>query len=544
MEHDILDRLVAEYSDRLAAGGPADRSAFLARVPPADRPALERCLKMIEAGLARVPAGAALAPGLRLDQFELVREIGRGGMALVWLARDLELKRPVALKILRPGLALEQRHADRFRREGLAIARLRHANIVQIHGVGEAHGYHYLAMEYVEGPSFATVLEALAGARGRDATDLARASGVPELGLRGGTYEQAVARLLAPVAQALSVAHEAGLVHRDVKPSNILIHRDGRAVIADFGLAKGEGDPALSLTGDALGTPYYMSPEQAYVSGRAVDHRTDVYSLGVTLYEALSGRRPFGGASFLEVIESIRNTVPPSVRSVAPWTSRDAAALVRKAMARNPDERFGTARELCDDLVALSESRTTKALEHEGGLVRRAWTQLRAMGSGHPYEYRSARTFLGLPLVHVISGPRVPGRRRVARGWIAHGDVAIGGIASGPIALGGIALGGIGVGLVFTWAGIGVGMTVCAGIGLGYYVFAGLAIGYFAFGGIALGYGALGGIARGIYVAGGNVAGVHVLSDKVHDPEALRFFSESIPWFLKLAGVGRWFGGS
>ena len=147
MQQDLLDRIVAEYSDELAAGRTPDRASYLGRVEPGERPGLERCLKMIEAGMARVPSGVALVPGLQLDQYELVREIGRGGMALVWLANDRELKRPVALKILRPGLALEERHADRFHREGLAIARLQHPNIVQIHGVGEAHGYHYLSME-------------------------------------------------------------------------------------------------------------------------------------------------------------------------------------------------------------------------------------------------------------------------------------------------------------------------------------------------------------------------------------------------------------
>jgi len=543
MQHDILDRLVAEFSDQLAAGRTPDRASFLSQVEPEDRPALERCLKMIEAGMARVPSGVALVPGFMLDQFELVREIGRGGMALVWLANDKELKRPVALKILRPGLALEQRHADRFQREGHAIARLRHPNIVQIHGVGEAHGYHYLAMEYVEGPSFGTVLEALPQGR-RTAADLARASGIPALGAGEEEYERALAKLLAPVAEALGTAHEVGLVHRDVKPSNILIHKDGRAVIADFGLAKGEGDPALSLTGDALGTPYYMSPEQAYVTGREVDHRTDIYSFGVTLYEALSGQRPFGGDSFLEVIESIRNTVPPSVRSVVPGIGRGMAAVVRKAMARDPDGRYATAGALHEDLVAVAEARTTKAMQREGGLMQRAMTQLRVATSGHPYEYRSARKFLGLPLIHVITGPRVPGRRRVARGWFASGDVAIGGIAMGPIAIGGVAFGGIGVGLLFAWAGIGLGGAVFAGVGIGYKVFAGLALGYFAFGGVALGYGALGGFARGYFAAGGNAKGKYLMQGDHQDPEAVAWFTENVPWFFKhVFGTDGWFSG-
>ncbi|MCZ6597530.1 MAG: serine/threonine-protein kinase, partial [Planctomycetota bacterium] len=241
---DLLDQLVAEYSDRVAAGDAPTKAEVLERVPAAARPGLERCLKMIDAGSAQAPGVMRpLAPGLQVDQFKLLRELGRGGMAIVWLAQDTELKRPVALKLLRPGLAFEERHVDRFRREALAIARLRHAHIVQIHGVGEAQGYHYLAMEFVEGPSLATVLAALPTDRSPTADDLARALGRPSLAAPGRTLEQAVQRL----------GHQHGLVHRDVKPSNILIHDDGRAVIADFGLAKGSDDPALSLTGDPIG---------------------------------------------------------------------------------------------------------------------------------------------------------------------------------------------------------------------------------------------------------------------------------------------------
>ncbi len=523
---DLLDTLVSEFSDALAGGQTPSRQEYLGRVPAHARPGLERVLKMIEAGMARPPATSEpLRRGIELDNFRLEREIGRGGMAIVWLAQDLQLKRPVALKILRPGLALEPRHVDRFRREALAIAKLKHPHIVSIHGVGETRGYHWLAMEYVEGPSFATVLEALPIDRPRTAEDLARAAQIPSLAAGGRTFDQAVAQLLAPIAEALSTAHDNGLVHRDVKPSNILIHRDGRAVIADFGLAKGDDDPALSLTGEGLGTPYYMSPEQAYLTGKTVDHRTDVYSLGVTLYEALAGHRPFRGESFLEVIESIRSTIPPSLS--ARQCSRDSIAVVRRAMAREPEQRYANAQALHDDLCAMVDGRPTDARSAEGGLLRRAWSRFKRAGSGQTVEYKSATTFLGLPLVHWYSGPRAAGTRpRVAKGWLASGDIALGGLTFGPIAAGLTGCGGISAGLLFGWGGITVGGLALGGVSAGVLSCGGLSLGRLAIGGVSYGFAAIGGVATGTYVAGGKTFGEHVMTGQHVDPAAEAFFEE------------------
>ncbi|MFT4542706.1 MAG: serine/threonine protein kinase [Planctomycetota bacterium] len=518
---DLLDRLVAEYSDGLAAGRRPIRADYLARVDPSARPGLERCLKMIEAGLAAMPAGLMpLIQDAQFGRYVLKREIGRGGMAIVWLAFDPELERPVALKILRPGLAIEVKHTDRFRREALAVAKLQHPNIVQIHDVGEECGYQYLAMEFVEGPSLATVLEAVDTQR-YSADELRRAAGAPALarGMLG--FEQAMAHLLMQVADALSAAHDKGLVHRDIKPSNILLRSDGTAVVADFGLALSEGDPALSMTGDTLGTPYYMSPEQAQLSETKVDHRTDVYSLGVTLFEALSGARPFEGGSALEVFEAIKTHLPRSLQSYEKRVTKQAGAVVRMAMAHDPEQRYESAADFKEDLHALANGSPVRAWKKHGGILRRLWAELQWMSSGIPYEYKTSTTFLGLPLVHVYSGRRYPGQKwRVAKGWIAYGEVACGGICAGGASVGVISFGGISAGLLCSMGGISAALGVSAGgismAGLASTGGISLAL-WLAIGGIARGYAAIGGHARGTYAMGGNADGEYVISETRQD---------------------------
>ncbi|MBI5434095.1 MAG: serine/threonine protein kinase [Planctomycetes bacterium] len=513
---DLLDRLVAEYSDRVARGGPAGEAEILARAPEAHREALQRCFRMIQAGVATAPrAGAPLGPGVRLDRFEIVRELGRGGMAIVYLANQLELRRPVALKVLRPGLALERRNVDRFRREALAIARLQHPHIVQVHAVGEADGWHFLAMEYVEGRTLADVyaeLAELAKLARPTGEDLERLTGFRAGGAK---LERALCAFLAPVARALGVAHELGLVHRDVKPSNILIHADGRAVIADFGLAKGDGDPGLSLSGEPLGTPYYMSPEQATLIAEPVDRRTDVYSLGVTLFEGLTGRRPYEGDTVLQVLERLRSSEPPSARSLVPTLSTGVDAVVRRAMAKSPSERYPTALELAVDLQAISEGHPPQALAREGS----AWKRVGRVYVGVfqlRREYRSARTFLGWPLVHLV--PSVAGKNKVAKGWFAYGPQAI-----GFVALGGVVRG------VFAFGALAAGLFAFGGLSLGVFALGGLAVGLLSFGGVSAGQTAIGGLAVGHYAIGGRAHAIHAIDAERHDPEAIEWFTRLEP---------------
>lgn len=514
---DLLDRIVAEYQDRVAAGADPDPAEFLARAPAEHRAALERSLRMIRAGTASAPrASRVLVPGTALGAYKLVREIGRGGMAVVFHATQTDLRRPVALKVLRPGLAVERGHVERFQREALAIARLQHPHIVQVFAVGETDGWHWIAMEFVEGRNLAQVYVELAR-REPDpsrwtAELLCESAGIASAPFAGLTYAQALAKLLAPVARAIGVAHEIGLVHRDVKPSNILVHKDGRALVADFGLAKGDGDPALSMSGEPVGTPYYMSPEQALLAHNPVDRRTDVYSLGVTLYEGLAGKRPFEGTSTFAVLDAIRAHAPEPLSRHVPKISRDVDAVVEVAMAKEPGERFANAFDLAHDLDALASGGITQAAARRGGAWSRLLRAWKSAQAGHAVEYRSRAELLGWPLVHMHLGRRMPGAKpRTARGWLAVGERAVGFLAMGGAAAGVLAFGGMAAGVV----GFG-------GLTAGLFAWGGVALGGVAWGGIAIGYVAMGGVAVGVYAIGGKAFGWLVSGEGRGQEEAFR----------------------
>ena len=268
---------------------------------------------------------AAFRAALR-GQYDIQRELGRGGMGIVLLARDERLDRAVALKVLPPHLAEDGDTRERFLREARMAAQLSHPNIVPVYRADEIGGCAFFAMGYVDGETL--------GERIRDRGTLSAAD---------------VVRILREVAWALAYAHARGIVHRDIKPDNILLDRQsGRAVVTDFGIARADFNPALTQDGLVLGTVHYMSPEQA--SGDTIDGRSDLYALGCIGYLALSGRLPFDGTSPQAVLVAHATKEPPLLRSVAPLVPQSLASVIDRCLRKRADQRYATGEELADAL--------------------------------------------------------------------------------------------------------------------------------------------------------------------------------------------------
>ncbi|HET6915049.1 MAG TPA: Stk1 family PASTA domain-containing Ser/Thr kinase [Acidimicrobiales bacterium] len=263
------------------------------------------------------------------DRYQLVNHIARGGMAQVYLARDLLLDRPVALKVLFPELSVDRAFVERFRREAKAAANLTHPNIVSIYDWGQGENTYFIVMEYVDGRTLSSILR-------EGPLDPARAA---EIG--------------ADVAAALDFAHRRGVIHRDVKPGNVLINNSGQVKVADFGIARAIGTSEdLTQTGSVMGTATYFSPEQA--QGYGVDPRSDVYSLGVVLYEMATGRAPFTGDSPVSIAYKHVKEAVPVPRSVNPAVPAAFEAIVLKCLEKQPEQRYQTAEDLRADLIRFA----------------------------------------------------------------------------------------------------------------------------------------------------------------------------------------------
>ncbi len=299
-----------------------------------------------------------------LGDFELLEEIGRGGMGMVYRARQLSMDRMVALKVLPSFAGMNPESVARFHREAAAAGRLSHPGIVPIYAVGELEGTHFYAMELVEGPSLFQLLISLreippGDLQGSLAEETALAAVYPSLkempvpGFHSGCrYAASCASLIMEVAGALTAAHEGKIIHRDLKPSNILLHPGGRPLLVDFGLARDEMAYSFTQTGDAVGTPSYMAPEQA-AGLEDLDARVDVYGLGATLYEMLVLQPPFDGMTSGGIMQQLLYKDPVSLRKLNPRVPPDLEAIVMTCLAKDRERRYESAAALQDDLRAF-----------------------------------------------------------------------------------------------------------------------------------------------------------------------------------------------
>ncbi len=271
--------------------------------------------------------------GASIGDFQVGRLLGRGGMGEVYLATQSSLNRPVAFKVLRSEMLSNPNVLSRFQAEATAVARLNHPNIVHVYTLGSVDGLRFIAMEYVQGTNLREYLN------------------------RKGTVDLPLAlSIMRQTAQAIAAAGEIGLIHRDVKPENLLLTRKGQVKVADFGLCREQGPEALNLTqpGVTLGTPMYMSPEQ--VQGKPLDHRSDLYSLGVTFYHMLAGRPPFTADAPVALALKHIQEVPASLAVHRPDLPPELVALVMKLLAKDPDDRYATAKDLLRDISKIRES--------------------------------------------------------------------------------------------------------------------------------------------------------------------------------------------
>lgn len=343
-DDEAFDDLLAEYLQRLEDGQSPDPADYLARYPHYADELRSFFRNHHWMGEAPTPQPNSLI-GQEIGSYRIESEIARGGMGVVYRARQSGLDRPVAVKVISNGVLASEEERKRFRMEAESAAGLDHPGIISIHEIGTWNGHEYFSMTLVDGPTLQRYV---------DDQSLSDA--------QAATYVRDIAR-------AVAYAHRAGIVHRDLKPENILINADGRPLVADFGLAKWNHDGTmLTRTGQVLGTPNYMSPEQA--SGRSeAGPTTDVYSLGAILYALVAGVPPHEGSNPAEVMRSVLQDEPSSPRRFRPQLSRDLETICMKAIRYEPESRYQSADELADDLDRFLTGETIKAAG--SGLIER-----------------------------------------------------------------------------------------------------------------------------------------------------------------------------
>ena len=361
-----VDDLVAEYLDLLNSGGSVDRFVILAEHPDIGPDILDKLETFVELGFEK---GDDNTPLGTLGDYTLRRQIGRGGMGVVYEAWQASLDRQVALKVLPAGIAVDNRAFVRFMREAKTAAQLNHPNVVGVHSVGLEKDTPYYAMEYVEGEALAQVLGRLKEAAPETETSFGKKDCVE--------YFAKLADAFADVADGLQHAHSKGVIHRDIKPSNLILDQEGRLRILDFGLARLEGQESLTLSGDFVGTPAYMSPEQARRRKIPVDHRTDIYSLGATLYELLTHQQPFRGKDHHDTLSQIIERDPRPPRQLNGRVPQDLETIVLKCLRKDASDRYGTAEALGQDLRRFVRGDPIEARPEDRGERFSRWVRQR-----------------------------------------------------------------------------------------------------------------------------------------------------------------------
>jgi len=331
---DIQDTIIA----RLHAGEPVDRDALL-EAHPDHAEALKGFFGVMD--VIEAPPALGGAEPTTLGEFMVLKEIGRGGMGVVYEAEQASLKRRVALKVLPAALARHERVVERFRREAEAAGRLRHPGIVPVFSVGEAAGTPFFAMELVDGDSLAEILSARRAGDDR---------GLPPA---GEAWRRWAVQLTARIADAIHYAHGQGILHRDIKPGNVILDDKGAPRVTDFGLALDLHADGLTLTGESLGTPQYMSPEQLVQRAQGIDVRTDVYSLAVTLYELLTLRLPYDADSTPALFAALQGGKIVAPRSVDADIEPDLERVLMRALRLDPGERYADAAAFATDLRSV-----------------------------------------------------------------------------------------------------------------------------------------------------------------------------------------------
>ncbi len=368
---------VQDLHARVLEKAPEERESFLEAACEGDAKLLREVRRLLE---GTVPAdfmeppsevrSAANAPWPEISGLSITRRLGEGGRGAVWLAHDEASDSLVAVKVLSPAAQLSTLQLERFRREGVVAEKLDHPGIVSVLRTGAENGLPFIVMEWVDGLDLAQEISMLRSISPRPSDSKALLASID-----ASRRIEVCARILREAAEALHFAHEQQIIHRDIKPQNILLAGELQPRLVDFGLARNESADTITVSGEVEGTPNYMSPEQVHARRAIIDRRTDVYSLGVVLYELLTLTRPFEAPTLRQVMDNITSRTPPRARSLNPDIPIDLETICHHAMEKRPEDRYATAAELAADLDRFLSHQSIEARPVPGRVRALRWCQ-------------------------------------------------------------------------------------------------------------------------------------------------------------------------